>query len=142
MTVASILADKGNKVITHGSDSSVLTVLDTLAVHKIGAIMITKGNMEIEGIVSERDIVRAIARDGVEIVNNSVSTIMTGNVITCSESDTINSVMEKMSAGRFRHLPVAKDGKLVGLISIGDVVKRKIEQIEQEAEAMREYITQ
>ncbi len=140
MTVSSILDEKGRKTFTLTEDTSVEAVLSVLAEKKIGAVLIVSDSGTIAGILSERDVVRALVRKGADILGDPVSAHMTRNVVTCSEADTINTVMEKMSMGRFRHIPVVDDGKLTGIISIGDVVKRRIEQAEKEAEDIRSYI--
>jgi len=141
MTVAAILSGKGHETITAQSDALLSEICETLAKHKIGAVVVCKGDNEIEGIVSERDIVRVIGTQGPSALQLPVSGIMTKNVVTCTEDNNINEVMARMTQGRFRHMPVVKDGKLTGVISIGDVVKFKIAQVELEAEQMRSYIT-
>ncbi|MCX2722301.1 CBS domain-containing protein [Roseibium salinum] len=141
MTVAAILSGKGHDTITVSSDALVSDVCETLAKHKIGAVLVCSEDKAIEGIVSERDIVRVIGTQGVSALKQPVLNVMTKNVKTCTEEDSINAVMSQMTEGRFRHLPVLKDGALSGVISIGDVVKFKIAQIELEAEQMRSYIT-
>lgn len=141
MTVAAILSGKGHDTITAQSDALLSEICETLAKHKIGAVVVCKGDGEIEGIVSERDIVRVIGTQGPSALQLPVSGIMTKNVVTCTEENNINEVMARMTQGRFRHMPVVKDGKLTGVISIGDVVKFKIAQVELEAEQMRSYIT-
>ena len=141
MTVAAILSDKGRDVITASPEATLSEICETLAVRKIGAIVLTGGDGSIAGIVSERDIVRAVASGGAGALETAVADHMTRSVITCSPQDTINEVMERMTQGRFRHLPVMTDGALVGVISIGDVVKIRIAMAEQEAAEMRSYIT-
>lgn len=141
MTVASILGGKGRDVIAERGTTLLGDVCKVLAKHGIGAILVTDAEGHIEGIISERDIVKAIGKKGPGALAVPVAEVMTSSVVTCVEEDTINDVMGKMSAGRFRHVPVVKDGKVAGLISIGDVVKHKIAQVEQEAEQMRSYIT-
>ena len=111
-----------------------------LADNKIGAVVVTGAGGRIEGILSERDIVRAVARKGADALSAPISAIMTSKVKTCGQSHSINQVMELMTNGRFRHLPVEEDGKLVGIISIGDVVRRRIEDVEREAEEIKAYI--
>lgn len=140
MTVASILAQKGGDVITAQTDDTVMDIINLLAEKKIGATVVLTATGDVCGIVSERDIVRDIARHGTDILGGPVSDCMTKKVISCKASDTVNSAMEIMNKNRFRHLPVIEDGKLVGLVSIGDVVKKKIEQAEKEAEDIRSYI--
>lgn len=141
MTVAAILSGKGHETITAQSDALLSEICETLAKHKIGAVVVCNGDKEIEGIISERDIVRVIGTQGPSALQLPVSGIMTKNVVTCTEDNNINEVMARMTQGRFRHMPVVKDGKLTGVISIGDVVKFKIAQVELEAEQMRSYIT-
>ena len=140
MNVNTILNIKGPDVITVKSDATVLDVTQQLAKHGIGCIVIVDENDKVAGIVSERDVVRAIAHMGSDILNGSVSAIMTDNVVTCSRKDTVDSLMNVMTQRRFRHLPVVDDGSLGGIISIGDVVQQRIAEAELEASAMREYI--
>jgi len=139
MIVAHILADKGRDVATTTPDRAISEVAADLAARKIGALLVIERG-RVAGIVSERDIVKAIGLRGPGILADSVATIMTRDVITCSESDTINHVMSRMTRRRFRHLPVVEDGELVGIVSIGDVVKARIEQVEHEADELRSYI--
>ena len=142
MSVSEILGSKGGnapQVITTQPDAALQDVAELLAKHKIGALVVLDGS-QVCGILSERDIVRQIARDKAEALSQTVSQCMTKAVISCTRSDTIDLVMEKMTGGRFRHLPVIEDGKLEGIISIGDVVKRKIEQAERDAEDLKRYI--
>ena len=141
MTVAAILSGKGHETITAQSDALLSEICETLATKKIGAVVVCNGNKEIEGIVSERDIVRTIGTKGASSLSLPVSSVMTKEVVTCTEENSVNEVMARMTQGRFRHMPVVKDGKLTGVISIGDVVKFKIAQVELEAEQMRSYIT-
>ncbi|WP_428641056.1 CBS domain-containing protein [Roseibium sp.] len=141
MTVAAILSGKGHDTITARSDVPLSEVCETLASKKIGAVVVTDGEDGIEGIISERDIVRVIGTQGASALQLPVSSVMTKDVVTCTEHNNINEVMALMTQRRFRHMPVVKDGKLAGLISIGDVVKFKIAQVELEAEQMRSYIT-
>lgn len=140
MTVATILGQKGSAVVTVGSGETLEAVTGVLEEHGIGAVVVSDADMQIEGIVSERDIVRAVARHGAEALQKPVSAFMTRDVVTCGEDEGIATLMQRMTQGKFRHLPVARDGKLVGIISIGDVVKRRIAEAELEAQAMREYI--
>jgi len=139
MTVAAILAEKGRDVVTIEPGTSVAQALATLAEHGIGAIIVAESG-KIRGILSERDVVRAVARHGAAVLDREVRAIMTTAVVTCKEEDTINQVMAQMTRGRFRHLPVTDGDRLVGIVSIGDVVKRRIGDVEREAEEMRAYI--
>ena len=140
MNVAAILASKGREVLTTSATKTVAEAVEVLARRKIGALVVVDGSDRIVGIVSERDIVRAIAATAGEALKQPLSTIMTRTVVTCGESETINDVMTRMTRGRFRHLPVSSGGRLAGIISIGDVVKARIEEVEREAEDMRAYI--
>lgn len=140
MTVSAILAEKGTSVFTANKSSSIIQIIHLLAKNKIGSIVITDETGGVCGIVSERDIVRDLAIVGIDSLNTDVSNCMTASVISCTPHDTISHVMAVMTKNRFRHMPVIEDGKLCGLVSIGDVVKRKIEDTEREAEEMRSYI--
>jgi CBS domain-containing protein len=140
MTVSAILADKGREVVTIGAAETIADAVAVLARRKIGAVVVVEANGRIAGIVSERDIVRAFAASAGAALAEPLASIMTRAVITCSEGETIDSVMSRMTRGRFRHLPVVTGGKLSGIISIGDVVKARIGQVEREAEEMRAYI--
>jgi CBS domain-containing protein len=141
MNVASILKQKGRAVTTAGPGTTLLEVARKLAAKRIGAIVVVGARGEIEGIISERDIIRALSRNGPESVTRPVAEFMTSRVVTCQESDTLDELMARMTAKRFRHLPVVTDGALVGIISIGDVVKHHVAEVEMEAMAMRDYIT-
>ena len=140
MTVAAILSGKGRDVMTISVDTRINDAVQILAERRIGALVVADDRRHILGIVSERDIVRALARFGPAGLEGPAESIMTAKVVTCAETDTINEVMERMTMGRFRHLPVVEDGRLAGIISIGDVVKARIEQVVREAEEMRAYI--
>ena len=139
MTVARIISDKGRDVITVSAEVSLADIAATLAEKRIGAVVVMEGD-DIRGIVSERDLVRAVAKHGGGALAMRAAEWMTPKVITCRPEDTIDDVMHQMTKGRFRHLPVVKHGKLAGIVSIGDVVKRRIEEVEREAAQIREYI--
>ena len=141
MNVAAILRQKGRAVTTAGPDLTLLEIADRLAAKRIGAIVIVGARGEVAGILSERDIIRALAEQGPACLKRPVSETMTKHVVTCQETDTLDELMAMMTARRFRHLPVVTDGALVGIISIGDVVKHHVAEVEMEAMAMREYIT-
>jgi CBS domain-containing protein len=111
-----------------------------LSEKKIGAVVVSEDGVNVGGIISERDIVRAVADGGGSALQQPVSSVMTEAVITCDRADSVESVMQKMTSGRFRHVPVVADGALLGIISIGDVVKRRIEDAEAEAEHLRGFI--
>ena len=140
MTVARILATKGRDVVTTQPHRTLSEVAKMLIDKGIGAVVVTGTNGEVLGIISERDIVRAIARQGAAALDHAVSRHMTAKVITTRERATLNSLMETMTAGRFRHVPVVENDRLVGLVSIGDVVKHHVADIETEQRALKEYI--
>jgi CBS domain-containing protein len=141
MNVAAILAQKGRAVTTASPGLTLLEVANKLAAKRIGAIVVVGARGEVAGIVSERDIIREIARGGAGCLTRPVGESMTRQVVTCSETDTLDELMAMMTARRFRHLPVVTDGALVGIVSIGDVVKHHVAEVEMEATAMRDYIT-
>jgi CBS domain-containing protein len=140
MTVAEILSGKGREVATIVPERTIAEAIDELAKRRIGALVVVDGRDRVAGIISERDIVRALAKRGADLLAENVGSIMTREVVTCGESETINRVMGRMTRGRFRHVPVVEGGRLTGLVSIGDVVKARIEEVEHEAEDMRTYI--
>jgi CBS domain-containing protein len=140
MTVKAILSRKGGDVVTIAPTASLSDAVKLLAERRIGALVVTGPDSRVAGILSERDIVRAVAERGHASLDENVGSVMTRKVTTCTETDTIAVLMERMTAGKFRHLPVVDQGKLVGVISIGDVVKWRVEEIEGESAALREYI--
>ena len=140
MNVKTILATKGDTIISIKPDADLAAATQLLSKHRIGAVVIRGAGGRLAGILSERDIVRSLAEHGVEGLKVQVSQVMTRNVATCGEDDTIASIMEQMTAGKFRHMPVVSKGELVGLVSIGDVVKQRLGEIEHESEALRDYI--
>jgi CBS domain-containing protein len=140
MKVKDILAGKGTDVIGIEPTATLQSAATLLAQKKIGAVVIRGAGGRLAGILSERDIVRAVAKQGPAALDLPVGQAMTREVITCAEDDTCAELMERMTSGKFRHLPVLRDNALVGLISIGDVVKQRVEEIERETEAMRDYI--
>jgi CBS domain-containing protein len=140
MTVRIILDEKGRNVTTVGRETTLMEAARVLTQQKIGAVVVVDPDRHILGILSERDIVRAIAERGSDVMDQDVASVMTRKVVQCREESSINEVMEIMTNGRFRHLPVAVDGRLAGIISIGDVVRRRIQDVEREAEDMKAYI--
>ncbi|WP_020175836.1 CBS domain-containing protein [Methyloferula stellata] len=140
MTVARILAVKGTEVVTTQPHRTLKEVAELLATRDIGAIVVADIQGSVLGILSERDIVRAIGHRGAEALGDAVSTHMTSKVVTTTDDESIHATMEKMNLGRFRHLPVMRNGKLGGILSIGDVVKYRLAEMEHEHSAMREYI--
>lgn len=140
MTVSTILAEKGREVITIAPSASLADATRLLAERRIGATPILGVDQRIVGIISERDIVRALAEHGADALNEPVSRAMTRRVETCNESQTIGSIMERMTIGKLRHMPVVDRGRLVGIVSIGDVVKDRLQEMERESAAMHDYI--
>jgi CBS domain-containing protein len=139
MTVRAILDAKGRQVVSIGADAKLSSAVKTLSERRIGALLVMAGG-KIEGILSERDIVRELGERGPQVLDEPVRTVMTAKVMTCRRSDTVAWLMEQMTEGKFRHLPVVEDGQVVGLISIGDVVKHRVMEYETEQEAMRDSI--
>ena len=140
MNVKAILAAKGGDTICIEPTADLAAAARLLGTHRIGAVVIRGAGERLAGILSERDIVRAIAEHGAAALTLPVGQVMTRNVATCSEDDDIANIMERMTAGKFRHMPVVANGKMIGLVSIGDVVKQRVEEIERESEALRDYI--
>jgi len=139
MTVRSILDSKGHQVLSVEPDAKLAAAVKILGERKIGAVLVMSDG-RIEGILSERDIVRVLSERGAGVLDESVSAVMTRKVVSCRESDTVAGIMEMMTLGKFRHLPVVEEGRVVGLISIGDIVKRRVQEYETEQEALRDYI--
>lgn len=146
MKISSVLAGKPAEVITISPDANVTELLRVLAEHKIGAVVVSRDGRAIDGIVSERDVVRAMAADpdagatgGVR--PKAVSTIMTADVLTITPEDTVEGAMVIMTDSRIRHLPVVNDGALTGLVSIGDIVKARLADLEHEKAALVDYVT-
>lgn len=140
MTVQAILAVKGGDVLTIDPTSNVGVAAKLLAERRIGALVVTGPDRRVVGIISERDIVRALAERGPAVNDAPLTEVMTRKVVTCAPSDTISSLMERMTTGKFRHLPVIEQGRLAGVVSIGDVVKHRLHEMESEQAALRDYI--
>jgi CBS domain-containing protein len=140
MSVAQILSGKGRDVVTTQPHRTLLEAAQLLAEKGIGAVVVADAGRQVLGILSERDIVKAVGREGVAALEQSVSKHMTAKVFTVSEDTPVETIMETMTRGRFRHVPVIKDGRLAGLVSIGDVVKHHVNEIESEHRALRDYI--
>jgi CBS domain-containing protein len=140
MNVSAILKEKGRSVATARPEATMQEIVQRLATKKIGAVVVVGAHGRVDGILSERDVIRALARDGAASLDQPVSAYMTVDVITCAEADTLDQLMSTMTAGRFRHVPVVEDGSLVGIISIGDVVKHHIAEVEMEASALKTYL--
>jgi CBS domain-containing protein len=140
MNVTSILSTKGRDVATIPPTATVDEAVRILADRKIGALVVTGAGGRIIGIVSERDVVRALARRGSEALKLPLNDVMTRKVVACGTMDSIASLMELMTSGKFRHLPVVEDDTLAGIVSIGDVVKSRLAELEYEQTALRDYI--
>lgn len=139
MTVRAILDSKGHHIVSIEPDAKLSDAVKMLSEKRIGAVLVIK-NQHLEGILSERDIVRVIGARGADALSESVSAVMTRKVVSCREADTVAAIMERMTSGKFRHLPVIENDRIVGLISIGDVVKSRVQEYENEQEALRDYI--
>lgn len=139
MTVRTILNSKGHQVQSVEPGARLSEAVKILSERRIGAVLVLSQG-RIEGILSERDIVRVLGERGASVLDEPVSAVMTRKVVSCREKDTVGEIMEMMTNGKFRHLPVVEDGRVVGLISIGDVVKWRVGEYEREQEALREYI--
>lgn len=140
MTVRKILNLKGSDVVTIAPEKKLLEAIALLTKHKIGALIVTEKNDQVVGVLSERDIVRLLSNKDNNRFENTVASAMTAPVKHCKPDDTIQQIMHVMTAGRFRHMPVVDDGRLAGVISIGDVVKLRLEEMERESEHLKEYI--
>ncbi|MDF3062181.1 MAG: inosine-5-monophosphate dehydrogenase [Microvirga sp.] len=140
MNVEHILQAKGRHVLTIEPGRSLAEAARALTERKIGAVVVTGPDQSVLGILSERDIVRAVARGGAGALESPVAQHMTGKVVTCTRQSTINELMEVMTERKFRHMPIVENGRLCGIISIGDVVKNRVAEIEAESQALREYI--
>jgi CBS domain-containing protein len=140
MNVTTILSAKGGDVISIEPAATLETAVGMLAERQIGALLVLGPDRRLVGILSERDIVRVLAEQGAGVLAQPLSQVMTRKVVTCSPSDTVDVLMERMTTGKFRHVPVVEQEMVIGIISIGDVVKHRLKEIEQESAALREYI--
>ena len=140
MNLSGILSSKGHDVTTTAPHRTLREVVRILTDQGIGAIVVTGADGDVLGIFSERDLVRALGHHGTEVLDDAVSRHMTARVITATEEMTVNDAMHRMTEGRFRHIPIVEHGRLCGLVSIGDVVKHRIAEIEQDRQAMLDYI--
>lgn len=141
MQVSVLLQVKGSEVVTVAPERTVAEVLAVLADHRIGAVVVARDGDRIAGVLSERDIVRALAADGPAALDATADALMTADVVTCEPDTTVERLMQVMTERRIRHVPVVVDGRLAGLVSIGDVVKHRVATLEQEAEALQSYIS-
>jgi CBS domain-containing protein len=140
MTVALILAGKGREVVTLRPDQTLATAAQTLSRHRIGASVVTDGADGVLGIISERDVVRAVAESGGAALDEPVSQRMTSKVVTCTAASGIDELLGLMTDGKFRHIPVVEGGRLTGIVSIGDIVKHRLAEVVSEHQALRDYI--
>ncbi len=140
MYVEDILKVKGTEVVATAPGESVAAIARLLNVRRIGAAVVRDGAGNLAGVISERDIIRAIAVNGERALDMQVRDVMTSEVVTCKPGDTISAAMKLMTVRRFRHLPVVEDGELKGIISIGDVVKHRLEETEMETRVLRDYV--
>ena len=142
MKIADVIRDKGGEVVTIPPDRSVAELLALLADHKIGAVVVSADGSAVDGIVSERDVVRRLHADGAGIIDRPVSDIMTAEVRTCDPGDDLGSLEATMTEHRIRHVPVVEDGRLTAIVSIGDVVKHRIRDLAAERDQLEAYIRQ
>lgn len=140
MNVESILRTKGRGVATIGPDETVGAALDVLISRNIGALVVSKDGESVDGIISERDVVHALAERGADLLSLKIAEVMTQPVVTCDPADSIEQLMAEMTNRRFRHFPVVQDGRLCGIVSIGDVVKSRLDEVEYEARSLRSFI--
>ncbi|HQS10687.1 MAG TPA: CBS domain-containing protein [Xanthobacteraceae bacterium] len=140
MTVGIILQRKTSGLVTISPEASLTQAVQSLSQNRIGAIVATGPDGNLEGILSERDVVRILGERGPDVLSQPVSSVMTRAVVTCTADETVPAIMERMTRGRFRHVPVVSGSKLVGIISIGDVVKYRVEEMERESAELRDYI--
>jgi CBS domain-containing protein len=140
MTVKAILDSKGTDVATIEPTADLASAVKVLAERRIGALVVVGPDQRVAGIVSERDVVRVLAELGTAALEQPVGQVMTRKVVTCNRAETMSSIMERMTAGKFRHLPVVEEGQLIGIVSIGDVVKHREQEIEFESATLRDYI--
>jgi len=141
MDVASLLRAKGSSVATAPPEATIADIAARLKQEKIGALIVSDDGVKVLGIISERDIVRGLADHGLDLLDKRVDELMTAEVFTCTPNDTTADLMAVMTARRIRHIPVTEDGGLCGIISIGDVVKDRLDEIEREANALRDYVS-
>ena len=140
MNVETILRDKGDWVATIRPDATIAAAVDMLNRERVGALVVSQDGAEVDGVLSERDIVRAFGRYGEDLLSRPVDEMMTRDVITCAPGDTVGELMSEMTNRRIRHLPVVVEGRLRGIVSIGDVVKNRLDEVEFEASSLRSFI--
>lgn len=140
MTVAAILDHKGHEIVSTRPDDALSAIAQLLTRHRIGAVLVRDAAGSVLGILSERDIVRAIAAHGAQALSMTASAVMTRDIVYGCPTDTVDKVLATMTDRRIRHLPVMHEGKLIGFVSIGDVVKRRIQDVEEEADQLRAFV--
>jgi CBS domain-containing protein len=141
MRISDLLRRKGNLVVSVKPEQSVTELLDLLAEHRVGALIVSSDGSTLEGIVSERDVVRKLQQFGPELLHAPIRDIMTATVQTCPPETDLDELMRMMTQGRFRHVPVVDGGRLIGIVSIGDVVKHRIDELQSERDQLTAYIT-
>ena len=141
MLVAAILTHKGREVFTVDPQSSVGAATELLRVRGVGALVVSADGVTVAGVVSERDIVRGLAEVGHRVLDTPVASVMTDDVVTCTPADTTEHLMEIVTTRRIRHVPVLEEGRLVGVVSIGDIVAARVRELEDETHVLRDYIT-
>jgi CBS domain-containing protein len=141
MRITDVLRRKGDDVVTITPTHTVRDLLQTLAEHRVGALVVSAGGGALDGIVSERDVVRKLHSDGDAVLDQPVSKIMTQAVHTCVPDDSLEDLMASMTEHRIRHVPVLVDGRLSGIVSIGDIVKHRLEELQSERDQLTAYIT-
>ena len=141
MRITDVLRRKGSDVATIHPDRSVRELLAQLAEHRVGALVVSAGEGSVDGIVSERDVVRRLHTDGAAALDRPISAIMTAEVQTCIPNDTVEALMVLMTENRFRHVPVVERGRLLGIVSIGDVVKHRIDELQDERDHLTHYLS-
>lgn len=140
MRISDVLQYKGTDVVTVPADTDVRELLAVLAQHRIGAVVVSGDGRSVDGIVSERDIVRGLTAGGAAILSGPVSALMTSPVETCTPDMRLRQLAQAMTHGRFRHMPVVVDGELIGIVSIGDIVKSRISELEVERDSLSDYV--
>ena len=140
MKVRAMLAQKGDRVLTVRSDATIASAIEILKAEKIGALVVSDDGSAVQGILSERDVVRGLVTHGASLLERPVADFMTSSVKTCGLDDNVQDIMSQMTVSRIRHVPAVEGGALRGMISIGDVVKNRLEELEAEANALRDYV--
>ena len=140
MLVSALIREKGGGVITTGPATTVAEVADIIARERIGAVVVTEQDNQVVGIISERDIVNGLSKRGIGLLDLPISDVMTRDVFTCATTEDVNQLRREMTNRRARHIPIVEEGKLIGIISIGDIVKNRLDELESETQQMRDYI--